>query len=82
MKDYCKNCPMYWNSCDYWGEWDEGCYLHLDGWFDGKDHRWICKMPILIKKFYLKYWFWKEERYWRKNIKQYEKENEHDGTAI
>lgn len=80
MRNYCKDCPMYWNACDYWGEWDEGCEAHLDGWFDGKDHTLICKMPNFIKTIYLKYLRWKEERYWKKHIKEWE-ENDCNGEC-
>lgn len=75
-KDPCENCPMYWASCDYWGEWNEGCEAELDGWFDGKDYIFICKMPIFIKKIFLRYLKWKEDRYWKNYIKDYEMEME------
>ena len=54
MKDCCKNCPAYWNACDYWGEWDEGCLIYCDAWFNGKGYKLICHMPIFIKKIYLR----------------------------
>lgn len=59
MKDYCKNCPMYWQGQDYLGEWDEGCELWLDGWFDGEDYSLICRMPRLIKRIYLAWYRFK-----------------------
>lgn len=68
--DCCKNCPMYWNECDYWGEWDEGCELHYCGWFNGKGYKLICYMPIFIKKLYLRYYRWREEIRWEKFIRE------------
>ena len=52
-KDYSENFPMHWQAQDYWDEWDEGCELWLDGWLDGEDFRFICRMPRFIKKIYL-----------------------------
>ena len=66
MRDNCKGCPMFWSSCDYWGECDEGCELNLEGWFDGKGYKIICYMPKPIKKIFQKYYRWKEDRRWEK----------------
>lgn len=74
--DPCENCPLYWCTRDYWGEYDEDCMCHLEGWFDGKDYKIICYMPSFIKKIYKKYVLWKEERYWSKHVKKYEEELE------
>ena len=63
---------MYWNSCDYWGEWDEGCEVHLDSWFNGKGYKLICYMPNFIKKIYLRYYRWRDEIRWEKFIREQE----------
>lgn len=78
MRDYCEKCPMFWNERDYWGEWDESCELNLDGWFNGKDYKIICRLPHFIKRIYQKYRRWKEERYWKRYEKQYEEEMENE----
>lgn len=80
MRDCCDKCPMYWSSRDYWGECDEGCVCGLDGWFNGKNYKPICYMPIFIKKLYLKYVDWKDDRYWKKHIMDYEEDE--DGDVI
>lgn len=76
-KDYCKNCPMHWQECDYWGEWDEGCEAFISAFFDGK---WslICRMPVFIKKIYEKYIRYKTEKYWEKEISKYKEEPERE----
>ncbi len=46
----CKNCPMFWETCDCYGEWDEECGLGIDmcvGSF-------YCKLPRFIKKIHFK----------------------------
>lgn len=75
-KYYCENCPMYYGGVDYWGEGCEGCEINLSGWFDGKDYKVICRMPRFIKWIYEKYICWKEERYWKKQSKEYERMEE------
>jgi len=60
MKDLCKKCPNY---CEYWGE---GCQTHFNGWFSSKYFKLFCHMPIFIKKLYLKYYGWREEKRWQK----------------
>lgn len=65
MNNPCVNCPMYWWTQDYWGEFDEGCECHCDGLFAGK-YKMICHMPKFIKKIYQKYLRWKDEMYWRR----------------
>lgn len=72
MRDYCENCPMYWSACDYWGEWDEGCLIHCDGWFKGKGFKLVCHMPVLVKKLYLKYYNWREEIRWERIVREQE----------
>lgn len=66
MRDCCENCPMYWNSEDYWDEYDEGGYCNLEGLFTGEHYIWICYMPNFILKIFFKYWSWKEKRLWKK----------------
>ena len=79
-KNYCEHCPMAWCTRDYWGEYDEGCELYLESYFDGEDYKWICKMPNFIKKIYQKYNDWKLERCLDKIIIDYkDKEIESDG---
>lgn len=74
MKDYCKDCPAYYSDCDYWGEWDEGCELHGYAWFDGKGYKLFCRLPKIIKKLYLKFYRWQDERHWYKEVKEQEDE--------
>ena len=79
MADYCKNCPMFWHSRDYWGEYDEGCNAYKDYIWNGKPSM-ICRMPVFIKKVVAKYLKSKEERYWKQHIKKYEEDNELNNT--
>lgn len=72
MKDYCKNCPMYWQAQDYLGEWDEGCELWFDGWFDRKDYGFICCMPRFVKSMYLAWYRFICEVRWLKELNESE----------
>ena len=45
-----KKCAFYWQECDYWGEYDEGCY-----WGSLKPEympktRLVCILPYFIQK--------------------------------
>lgn len=54
----CAKCPAAWSSCDYWGEWDEGCELH-------NDYFGFCKnafLPHWIIRLKIKLWQRKEDR--------------------
>lgn len=75
MRDYCKDCPAAWSSCDYWGEWDEGCELNIKYYFSGKGCKLICRLPKFIKKLYLKFYRWKEDRRWER----YERKHQGEG---
>lgn len=70
----CQNCPAYWSSVDYWGEWEDGCSLY-------RDHLEFCPLSLLpqaIMKPYVKYKERQEERHWEKvyeeDCKKWEKE--------
>lgn len=76
MRDYCENCPMYWWRQDYWGECDEGCELWFDGWFDGEDLHFICRMPSFIKKIYLAWHRFSCEVRWLKELNEQEESEE------
>lgn len=70
-KDYCDNCPMYYNGYDYCGECIEGCELNKDGWFNGR-YDIFCKLPIIIKNIYQKYERKKYLKWLENNIKSWE----------
>lgn len=78
MKNPCEKCPMYWSSCDYWGECDEGCMRGINAWFSGKNLKFICYLPAFVKKLYVKYLNWKDKRYWEKHIMDYEYDEDGD----
>lgn len=79
MKNQCENCPMYWWTQDYWGEFDEGCECNFDGWFYGK-YKMICYMPKIIKKIYQKYLRWKDDMYWKRECMMME--DQYDLTIV
>lgn len=76
MKCLCENCPMYWISRDYWGEYDEGCEHNCDAWYSGENYKKICYMPRLIKLIYIKCQRRKEERMYKKYEKEHKNKTE------
>lgn len=69
---------MHWSSCDYWGEYDEGCMCGSYAWFSSKGYKFICHTPRFIKKMYVKYLNWKDERYWGKHYMDYDYDEDED----
>ena len=47
----CDKCDYFIYECDYWGEYDEYCGVHM---CSGTDLHWFCFMPKFIKKIVVK----------------------------
>lgn len=57
----CNTCPLYYESQDYWGEFDCGC----ERFYRDEPVHAICILPIPFLKLYKKFYEFKEEMRWK-----------------